>query len=144
MALETGECLMQDIYGRVGKVHTQILHCSMYLMHLTPDLQEGGRLHEEKVENENEKDRRKLHKRILSAFLVYILLTGLFFIDCKYGEVSATSGLVDETIDAGNLYSQYRWDNYQIDFYVDTSWDCNFPGWMNRIDNKFHPFLWNQ
>ena len=25
MALETGECLMQDIYGRVGKVHTQIL-----------------------------------------------------------------------------------------------------------------------
>lgn len=25
MSLETGECLMQDIYGRVGKVHTQIL-----------------------------------------------------------------------------------------------------------------------
>ena len=25
MTLETGECLMQDIYGRVGKVHTQIL-----------------------------------------------------------------------------------------------------------------------
>ncbi len=51
-------------------------------------------------------------------------------------EVSAASGLVDETIDAGNLYSQYRWDNYQIDFYVDTSWDWLPERWMDRIDNK--------
>lgn len=78
---------------------------------------------------------RKLHKRILSAFLVYILLTGLF-LSAANMEVSAASGLVDETIDAGNLYSQYRWDNYQIDFYVDTSWDWLPWNWMDRIDNK--------
>lgn len=78
---------------------------------------------------------RKLHKRILSAFLVYIFLTGLF-LSAANMEVSAASGLVDETIDAGNLYSQYRWDNYQIDFYVDTSWDWLPWNWMDRIDNK--------
>lgn len=106
----------------------------MYLMHLTPDLQEGRKLHEEKVENENEKT-AKAAQRILSAFLVCILLTGLL-LSAANMEVSAASGLVDETIDAGNLYSQYRWDNYQIDFYVDTSWDWLPWNWMDRIDNK--------
>ena len=65
---------------------------------------------------------QKPRKQILSAFLVCMLLTGLF-LSAANMEVAAASGLVDETIDAGNLYSQYRWDNYQIDFYVDTSWD---------------------
>lgn len=78
---------------------------------------------------------QKPRKQILSAFLVYILLTGLF-LSAANMEVSAASGLVDETIDAGNLYSQYRWDNYQIDFYVDTSWDWLPWNWMDRIDNK--------
>ena len=78
---------------------------------------------------------QKLHKRILSAFLVCMLLTGLF-LSAANMEVAAASGLVDETIDAGNLYSQYRWDNYQIDFYVDTSWDWLPWNWMDRIDNK--------
>ena len=78
---------------------------------------------------------RKLHKQILSAFLVCMLLTGLL-LSAANMEVSAASGLVDETIDAGNLYSQYRWDNYQIDFYVDTSWDWLPWNWMDRIDNK--------
>ena len=78
---------------------------------------------------------QKPRKQILSAFLVCMLLTGLFLSDANV-EVSAASGLVDETIDAGNLYSQYRWDNYQIDFYVDTSWDWLPWNWMDRIDNK--------
>lgn len=78
---------------------------------------------------------QKPRKRILSAFLVCMLLTGLF-LSAANMEVSAASGLVDETIDAGNLYSQYRWDNYQIDFYVDTSWDWLPWNWMDRIDNK--------
>ena len=46
---------------------------------------------------------RKLHKRILSAFLVCILLTGLLLSAANMA-VSAASGLVDETIDAGNRY----------------------------------------
>ena len=78
---------------------------------------------------------QKPRKQILSAFLVCMLLTGLF-LSVANVEVSAASGLVDETIDAGNLYSQYRWDNYQIDFYVDTSWDWLPWNWMDRIDNK--------
>ena len=78
---------------------------------------------------------QKPRKQILSAFLVCMLLTGLF-LSAANMEVSAASGLVDETIDAGNLYSQYRWDNYQIDFYVDTSWDWLPWNWMDRIDNK--------
>ena len=78
---------------------------------------------------------QKPRKQILSAFLVCILLTGLL-LSAANMEVSAASGLVDETIDAGNLYSQYRWDNYQIDFYVDTSWDWLPWNWMDRIDNK--------
>ena len=56
---------------------------------------------------------QKPRKQILSAFLVCMLLTGLF-LSAANMEVAAASGLVDETIDAGNLYSQYRWDNYQI------------------------------
>ena len=78
---------------------------------------------------------QKPRKQILSAFLVCMLLTGLF-LSAANMEVAAASGLVDETIDAGNLYSQYRWDNYQIDFYVDTSWDWLPWNWMDRIDNK--------
>lgn len=78
---------------------------------------------------------QKPRKQILSAFLVCTLLTGLF-LSAANMEVAAASGLVDETIDAGNLYSQYRWDNYQIDFYVDTSWDWLPWNWMDRIDNK--------
>ena len=32
------------------------------------------------------------------------------------------SGLVDNKIDAGNLYSTYSLDHYQLDFFVDSSW----------------------
>lgn len=78
---------------------------------------------------------RKPHKRILSAFLVCMLLTGLL-LSAANMEVSAASGLVDETIDAGNLYSQYRWDNYQIDFYVDTSWNWLPWNWLEGMGNS--------
>lgn len=78
---------------------------------------------------------QKPHKQILSAFLVCMLLTGLF-LSAANMEVSAASGLVDETIDDGNLYSQYRWDNYQIDFYVDTSWDWLPWNWLDGMGNN--------
>ena len=79
--------------------------------------------------------RKRPGKRILSAFLVCMLLTGLF-LSAANMEVSAASGLVDETIDAGNLYSQYRWDNYQIDFYVDTSWNWLPWNWLEGMGNS--------
>ena len=73
--------------------------------------------------------RKRPGKRILSAFLVCMLLTGLF-LSAANMEVSAASGLVDDTVDARNLYSQYSWHNYQIDFYVDTSWDWLPWNWL--------------
>ncbi len=39
------------------------------------------------------------------------------------GTVAEAIGLVDDTIEAGNLYSQYSLNNYQLDFFVDSSWD---------------------
>lgn len=78
---------------------------------------------------------QKPHKQILSAFLVCMLLTGLF-LSAANMEVSAASGLVDETIDAGNLYSQYSWNNYQLDFYVDTSWDWLPWNWLDGMGNN--------
>ena len=78
---------------------------------------------------------QKPHKRILSAFLVCMLLTGLF-LSAANMEVSAASGLVDETIDTGNLYSQYSWNNYQLDFYVDTSWDWLPWNWLDGMGNN--------
>lgn len=37
--------------------------------------------------------------------------------------VAQAAGLVDDTVDAANLYSLYPLDHYQLDFYVDDSWD---------------------
>lgn len=78
---------------------------------------------------------QKPRKQILSAFLVCMLLTGLF-LSAANMEVSAASGLVDETIDTGNLYSQYSWNNYQLDFYVDTSWDWLPWNWLDGMGNN--------
>ncbi len=38
------------------------------------------------------------------------------------GTVAHATGLVDDTINAENLYSKYPLSNYQLDFYVDNSW----------------------
>lgn len=78
---------------------------------------------------------QKPRKQILSAFLVCMLLTGLF-LSAANMEVSAASGLVDETIDTGNLYSQYSWNDYQLDFYVDTSWDWLPWNWLDGMGNN--------
>ncbi|MGM0166461.1 conjugative transposon protein [Enterococcus sp. AZ135] len=39
------------------------------------------------------------------------------------GTVAEATELVDDTIETGNLYSQYSLGNYQLDFFVDSSWD---------------------
>ena len=38
------------------------------------------------------------------------------------GTVAHATGLVDDTINAENLYSKYPLSNYQLDFFVDNSW----------------------
>lgn len=37
------------------------------------------------------------------------------------GTVAHATGLVDDTINAENLYSKYPLSNYQLDFFVDNS-----------------------
>ena len=43
------------------------------------------------------------------------------------------TGLVDDTINAENLYSKYPLSNYQLDFYVDNSWSWLPWNWLDGI-----------
>ena len=49
------------------------------------------------------------------------------------GTVAHATGLVDDTINAGNLYSKYSLSNYQLDFYVDNSWSWLPWNWLDGI-----------
>ena len=49
------------------------------------------------------------------------------------GTVAHATGLVDDTINAGNLYSKYPLSNYQLDFYVDNSWSWLPWNWLDGI-----------
>ena len=49
------------------------------------------------------------------------------------GTVAHAMGLVDDTINAGNLYSKYPLSNYQLDFYVDNSWSWLPWNWLDGI-----------
>ena len=52
-------------------------------------------------------------KLVLLAVTVTLVLLSLL------GTVAHASGLVDDTVNADNLYSKYPLSNYQLDFYVD-------------------------
>ena len=49
------------------------------------------------------------------------------------GTVAHATGLVDDTINAENLYSKYSLSNYQLDFYVDNSWSWLPWNWLDGI-----------
>ena len=49
------------------------------------------------------------------------------------GTVAHATGLVDDTINAENLYSKYPLSNYQLDFYVDNSWSWLPWNWLDGI-----------
>ena len=51
-------------------------------------------------------------KLVLLAVTVTLVLLSLL------GTVAHASGLVDDTVNADNLYSKYPLSNYQLDFYV--------------------------
>ena len=55
-------------------------------------------------------------KLVLLAVTITLVLLSLL------GTVAHASGLVDDTVNADNLYSKYPLSNYQLDFYVDNSW----------------------
>ena len=61
--------------------------------------------------------RKILHFLKMALFVVALSLILLSLL----GTVAHATGLVDDTINAENLYSKYPLSNYQLDFYVDNS-----------------------
>ena len=49
------------------------------------------------------------------------------------GTVTYAAGLVDNTVSDSNAYSKYPLENYQLDFYVDSSWDWLPWNWLDGI-----------
>ena len=66
-------------------------------------------------------------KMVLLAVTVTLVLLSLL------GTVAHASGLVDDTVNADNLYSKYPLSNYQLDFYVDNSWSWLPWNWLDGI-----------
>ena len=66
-------------------------------------------------------------KLVLLAVTITLVLLSLL------GTVAHASGLVDDTVNADNLYSKYPLSNYQLDFYVGNSWSWLPWNWLDGI-----------
>ena len=76
-----------------------------------------------------------LTKKKLFRFLkiaLIVIFTSVVFLSL-FGTVAHATGLVDDTVNADNLYSQYPLENYQLDFYVDNSWGWLPWNWLDGI-----------
>ncbi len=73
---------------------------------------------------------KKLLHIVLTVLLVAVIV---IFLLAMLGTVAHAAGLVDDTVDAGNLYSKYPLSNYQLDFYVDNSWSWLPWNWLDGI-----------
>ena len=65
--------------------------------------------------------------------LVLLVVTVTLVLLSVLGTVAHASGLVDDTVNADNLYSKYPLSNYQLDFYVDNSWSWLPWNWLDGI-----------
>ena len=84
-----------------------------------------------------------MKERIQSAFtkrkILHVLKMALFVVALSLillsllGTVAHATGLVDDTINAENLYSKYPLSNYQLDFFVDNSWSWLPWNWLDGI-----------
>ena len=84
-----------------------------------------------------------MKERIQSAFtkkkIFHFLKMALFVVALSLillsllGTMAHATGLVDDTINAENLYSKYPLSNYQLDFYVDNSWSWLPWNWLDGI-----------
>lgn len=74
--------------------------------------------------------REKLFRFFKIALIV--IFTSVVFLSL-FGTVAHATGLVDDTVNADNLYSQYPLENYQLDFYVDNSWGWLPWNWLDGI-----------
>ena len=73
---------------------------------------------------------QKVKRIAITAFIVVVMA----FVFCNLFTVQAhAAGLLDETIDATHEFSKYSINNYQLDFYVDTSWDWLPWNWKDGL-----------
>lgn len=76
---------------------------------------------------------QRIGKVVITVFL--ILVIALFLLSAL-GTVAYAAGLVDDTVKAGNEYSRYPLENYQLDFYVDSGWDWLPWNWLDGIGKQ--------
>ena len=75
-------------------------------------------------------DKRKIVRYLLITLSV--ILGVLVFLSITSTVVHA-AGLVDNSVSDANTYSKYPLENYQLDFYVDSSWDWLPWNWLDGI-----------
>ena len=75
-------------------------------------------------------DKRKIVRYLLITLSVILGVLVFLFIT---GTVAHAAGLVDNTVSDANTYSKYPLENYQLDFYVDSSWDWLPWNWLDGI-----------
>ena len=88
----------------------------------------------------------KDQKLAITAFVAVVM--AFLFLNLFTVQAHA-AGLLDETIDTAHEFSRYPIDNYQLDFYVDSSWDWLPWNWLDGIGKTaqyaiylFTNFLW--
>ena len=88
----------------------------------------------------------KVQKIAITAFVAVVM--AFLFLNLFTVQAHAV-GLLDETIDTAHEFSKYPIDNYQLDFYVDSSWDWLPWNWLDGIGKTaqyaiylFTNFLW--
>ncbi len=73
-------------------------------------------------------------KKIVHYLLIMLaVILGVLVFLAIMGTVAHAAGLVDNTVSDANAYSQYPLENYQLDFYVDSSWDWLPWNWLDGI-----------
>ncbi len=79
-------------------------------------------------------DFKKAGKKLLHVLKIILLVSAIVLVLLSLlGTVAHAAGLVDDTINAENLYSKYPLSNYQLDFYVDNSWSWLPWNWLDGI-----------
>ena len=73
-------------------------------------------------------------KKIVHYLLIMLaVILGVLVFLAIMGTVAHAAGLVGNTVSDANAYSQYPLENYQLDFYVDSSWDWLPWNWLDGI-----------
>lgn len=83
-----------------------------------------------------EKSKMKWQRTGKVVITVFLILGIALFLISALGTVAYAAGLVDDTVKAGNEYSRYPLDNYQLDFYVDSGWDWLPWNWLDGIGKQ--------